>query len=46
MVPFEAGLEQTLRWYLTNEPWWRAVMDESYREWIAKQYEGRELEGK
>jgi dTDP-glucose 4,6-dehydratase len=45
-VPFEAGLEQTLRWYLTNEPWWRAVMDESYSEWIAKQYEGRELEGK
>ena len=46
MVPFEAGLEQTLRWYLTNEPWWRGVMDESYSEWIAEQYEGRELEGK
>ncbi|MGB6336882.1 MAG: GDP-mannose 4,6-dehydratase, partial [Thermoanaerobaculia bacterium] len=46
MVPFEAGLEQTLRWYLNNESWWRGVMDESYREWITKQYEGRELEGK
>jgi dTDP-glucose 4,6-dehydratase len=46
LVPFEAGIEQTLRWYLTNDSWWRAVMNESYREWIAEQYEGRELEGK
>jgi dTDP-glucose 4,6-dehydratase len=27
----EAGLEQTLNWYLENEPWWRAVLDGSYR---------------
>jgi len=21
-----------------NEPWWRSVMDESYREWMTDQY--------
>ena len=30
-VSFEDGLRMTLRWYLENEPWWRAVMDGSYR---------------
>jgi dTDP-glucose 4,6-dehydratase len=25
-------------WYLDNEEWWRAVMDGSYRQWIARQY--------
>jgi dTDP-glucose 4,6-dehydratase len=27
----ESGLENTVRWYLDNEPWWRAVLDGSYR---------------
>lgn len=36
---FESGLAATLRWYLDNEEWWRAVMDGSYRNWVAKQYE-------
>lgn len=35
---FETGMGRTLRWYLNNEPWWRGVMDGSYREWIEKQY--------
>lgn len=26
-VGLEAGLERTLRWYLDNEPWWRALLD-------------------
>ena len=30
----------TFRWYLDNEPWWRAVMDGSYRGWIDRQYGG------
>jgi dTDP-glucose 4,6-dehydratase len=37
----ESGLQQTVRWYVDNEPWWRAVMDGSYREWIDIQYAGR-----
>jgi dTDP-glucose 4,6-dehydratase len=35
---FESGIRKTLTWYLGNEPWWRAVMDGSYREWIRRQY--------
>ena len=38
---FESGLASTIRWMLDNEPWWRAVMDGSYREWIDTQYVGR-----
>jgi dTDP-glucose 4,6-dehydratase len=36
---FESGLEKTLDWLLANEPWWRAVMDGSYRDWIDTQYQ-------
>lgn len=28
---FGDGLENTIRWYLDNESWWRAVLDGSYR---------------
>ncbi|HET6577141.1 MAG TPA: dTDP-glucose 4,6-dehydratase [Gemmatimonadales bacterium] len=35
---FESGLRKTLAWYIGNEPWWRAVMDGSYREWLRRQY--------
>ncbi|HJO04167.1 MAG TPA: dTDP-glucose 4,6-dehydratase [Acidobacteriota bacterium] len=38
-TPFEDGLRATLRWYLGNEDWWRAILDGSYREWVAKQYQ-------
>lgn len=36
-----SGLRKTLQWYFNNEPWWRAVMDGSYRDWIEIQYTGR-----
>jgi dTDP-glucose 4,6-dehydratase len=38
---FETGLARTVAWYLANEPWWRAVMDGSYRAWIEAQYAER-----
>ena len=28
---FESGIAGTLRWYLENEAWWRAIQDGSYR---------------
>ena len=37
-VGLERGVQQTLAWYLENEPWWRQVMDGTYREWIRAQY--------
>jgi dTDP-glucose 4,6-dehydratase len=29
-VPFEEGLRETVRWYLRNEAWWRAVISGEY----------------
>lgn len=28
---FAGGIETTVRWYLDNEHWWRAILDGSYR---------------
>lgn len=30
MMTFEAGLEQTIDWYLANEWWWRPIREKSY----------------
>jgi len=30
-VRLDDGLASTIDWYLANEPWWRAVLDGSYR---------------
>jgi dTDP-glucose 4,6-dehydratase len=38
---FDSGLSLTLAWMLDNEPWWRAVIDGSYRDWIDAQYANR-----
>jgi dTDP-glucose 4,6-dehydratase len=38
---FESGLARTIDWMLDNEPWWRGVMDGSYRNWIDAQYAKR-----
>jgi dTDP-glucose 4,6-dehydratase len=35
---FETGIRRTIRWYLDHEPWWRGVMDGSYREWMRTWY--------
>jgi dTDP-glucose 4,6-dehydratase len=35
---FETGIRKTLAWYLANQPWWRGVMDGSYRQWVQRQY--------
>jgi dTDP-glucose 4,6-dehydratase len=35
---FERGIRRCVTWYLANEPWWRQVMDGSYREWVARWY--------
>jgi dTDP-glucose 4,6-dehydratase len=38
---FEQGFAATLAWYLANEGWWRAIMDGSYRDWVATNYAAR-----
>ncbi|MBV8854468.1 MAG: dTDP-glucose 4,6-dehydratase [Sinobacteraceae bacterium] len=37
-VTLDAGLRDTFAWYLSNESWWRAVMDGSYQKWIDTHY--------
>lgn len=35
---FATGLTKTIDWMLGQEPWWRAVMDGSYRDWMMHHY--------
>nr|WP_303784207.1 hypothetical protein [Sandarakinorhabdus limnophila] len=35
---FDQSFAETLHWYLANEGWWRAVIDGSYRDWVATNY--------
>ncbi len=37
-VPFDEGLRATVRWYLENEPWWRAVQSGEYQSFYDRWY--------
>jgi len=37
-LDFKSGLRKTVTWMLENETWWKAVLDESYCNWIENQY--------
>jgi dTDP-glucose 4,6-dehydratase len=37
-TPLAAGLAATVRWYLDNESWWRAVVSGEYQRWYARHY--------
>ena len=37
-VSLKEGLRDTFSWYLHNEPWWRRVMDGSYKQWVDTHY--------
>ncbi len=37
-VNWAAGLAETVRWYIENEPWWQAIKSGAYRDYYAKQY--------
>ena len=38
---FSEQFTVTLNWYLDNEPWWRTIMDGSYRAWVDANYSCR-----
>jgi dTDP-glucose 4,6-dehydratase len=40
-VPFDEGLRATVRWYLDNEPWWRAVKSGEYLSFFDRWYTGK-----
>ncbi len=37
-LALDTGLRQTFDWYVSNEPWWRTVLDGSYQSWIQTHY--------
>jgi dTDP-glucose 4,6-dehydratase len=37
-VAFDAGLSDTVSWYLDREDWWRDVTSGAYQAWIDKNY--------
>lgn len=37
-IPFQDGLIGTVRWYVENEDWWRAIKGESYKQYYDRQY--------
>ena len=37
-IGFDAGLRQTVNWYLDQEAWWRDVTSGAYKAWIDKNY--------
>ncbi|MCB9479771.1 MAG: dTDP-glucose 4,6-dehydratase [Deltaproteobacteria bacterium] len=39
---FEAGLPETVDWYLENESWWRRIISGEYRDYYAQMYGERE----
>ena len=39
-IGFDEGLSSTVAWYMNNDSWWRAAMDERFVEWVATQYGG------
>lgn len=38
---FETGIRKTVEWYLQNQAWVEGVQSGSYRDWVAKNYDGR-----
>jgi dTDP-glucose 4,6-dehydratase len=38
---FEAGLRQTVDWYVANKPWWERVRSGAYKAYYEQQYGGR-----
>jgi dTDP-glucose 4,6-dehydratase len=38
---FDQGIAHTVDWYLQHESWWQGIIDGSYRDWIATNYDER-----
>ncbi len=35
---FETGIWKTVQWYLDNQDWVKNILNDSYRDWVKKQY--------
>jgi len=36
---FSTGIKKTIEWILSNSQWWGSILDESYLDWIDKNYQ-------
>jgi dTDP-glucose 4,6-dehydratase len=41
MYTFEKGIEETIKWYLSNKDWWQKIRSGEYREYYEKMYKNR-----
>ena len=41
---FSSGIRKTIAWYLANMPWVEGISSGAYREWIERNYVGRETQ--
>ena len=39
---FETGIRKTVRWYLDNAEWVQHVQSGAYRDWVTRNYDGRD----
>ncbi|WP_368658030.1 dTDP-glucose 4,6-dehydratase [Metabacillus halosaccharovorans] len=35
---FEVGIEQTIEWYINNQPWWERILSGEYKDYYYKNY--------
>ncbi|MBD0379703.1 dTDP-glucose 4,6-dehydratase [Paenibacillus sedimenti] len=38
---FETGINETIRWYLDNQAWWKRIQSGEYQQYFAQQYGSR-----
>ena len=36
----EAGLRETVEWYIRNRDWWQSILSGEYKDWVKQQYSG------
>jgi dTDP-glucose 4,6-dehydratase len=40
---FERGIEETIKWYVDNQQWWKRIISGEYKEYYKVLYGGREI---
>jgi dTDP-glucose 4,6-dehydratase len=40
---FESGIEETIKWYVDNQQWWKRIISGEYQKYYQKLYGGREV---
>lgn len=35
---FQSGIYKTIHWYLSNDTWWKPIINQDYQKWLEEQY--------